>query len=96
MTSPAAHLDGYVTDVAYPDYFHRELMPVWLCSALQALGRRTPDLQQPYTWLELGCGTGISTVIAAATNPQGQFIGLDLNPDAIAQAQALAQAQAAP
>ncbi len=96
MTPPAAHLDGYVTDVAYPDYFHREIMPVWLCSTLQALGRRTPDLQQPYTWLELGCGTGISTVIAAATNPQGQFIGLDFNPDAIAQAQALAQAVGVP
>lgn len=53
-------------------------------------------MQQAYTWLELGCGTGISTLVAAATNPQGYFIGLDINPQAIAQAQALAQAMGVP
>lgn len=92
MPLNADRLDGYVLDVAYPDYFHRELMPLWLTSAMQALGRCTPDLQQPFTWLELGCGTGISAVVAAATHPAGRFIGLDANSRAIAQAQALAQA----
>ena len=90
MTPPIAHQDDYIIDVPYPDYFHRELMPLWLCSTLQALGRRAPDLLQPYTWLELGCGTGISTVIAAVTNPMGNFIGIDINPNAISRAQALA------
>lgn len=84
--------DGYVTDVAYPDYVHRELMPQWMCSALQALGRRSPDIQQPFTWLELGCGTGMSAVIAAATYPSGHFFGIDVNPQAIHQAQAMAEA----
>lgn len=84
--------EDYVSDVVYPPHFHRETQPLWLTSVLTALGRRTPDLCQPYTWLELGCGTGLSTVIAAATNPQGRFIGVDFNAAAIAQAQALADA----
>lgn len=90
--TPALAVHGYRTDSAYPDYFHREIMPLWLRSALQALGRRAPDLYQPFTWLELGCGTGVSAVIAAATHPQGRFIGVDINAAAIAQAQALAKA----
>lgn len=94
MNAPAsdARFDGYVADTAYPDYFHREIMPLWLTSALQALGRRAPEMSQGFTWLELGCGTGISAVVAAATHPNSHFIGLDANPSAIAQAQKLAQA----
>ncbi len=76
--------------MAYPDHFHREIMPVWLVSTLQALGRRSPDIGKPYVWLDLGCGTGISTLIAAATNPNGRFIGVDFNADEIAQARQLA------
>lgn len=82
---------GYISDVAYPRHFHRETMPVWATSVLTALGRRTPDLTRPYTWLELGCGSGLGAVIAAATNPIGHFIGIDISISAIAQARALAQ-----
>lgn len=92
MTASSSLRDGYVIDVAYPPHFHRETMPVWLANGLTALGRRTPDLAQPFTWLELGCGSGLGAVVAAATNPQGRFIGLDFNADAIAQARALAEA----
>lgn len=89
-TQPSAQ-SGYITAVAYPDHFHREVMPVWLVSTLEALGRRSPDIRKPYVWLDLGCGTGISTLIAAATNPNGRFIGVDFNADEIAQARHLAQ-----
>jgi len=84
--------NGYISDVEYPRHFHRETMPVWLVSVLSALGRRTPDLAQPYTWLELGCGTGLGAAVAAATNPQGRFIGIDADVQAIAAARALAHA----
>lgn len=90
--TPAPSVDTYLTDVTYPDHFHREIMPVWLCSALEALGHRPPDINRAYTWLDLGCGAGLNTVLAAATNPLGQFIGLDINPEAIRRAQDLADA----
>ncbi|MFJ5483657.1 class I SAM-dependent methyltransferase [Pectobacterium actinidiae] len=83
---------GYITDVEYPRHFFRETMPVWLASVCTALGRRAPDLTRPYTWLDLGCGSGLGTVVAAATNPLGRFIGVDVHPESIARARVLAQA----
>lgn len=91
MDSAASSLDGYLAEVEYPSHFHRETMPVWLVSVLTALGRRAPDLGRPYAWLELGCGAGLNTLVAAAANPSGHFIGIDFNADAIARARALAQ-----
>lgn len=84
--------DGYVVDRVYPRHFHREMLPVWLVNTATALGRRASDLTQPFTWLELGCGSGLSAVVAAAAHPHAQFIGVDFNEAAIAQAQALAEA----
>jgi SAM-dependent methyltransferase len=81
--------DAYLADVPYPSHFFRETMPVWMTSILTALGRRTPDLTRPYAWLELGCGTGLGVAVAAATNPPGRFVGVDLNDEAIAQAREL-------
>ncbi len=83
---------AYVCDAIYPDFFHRETTPLWLASAATALGRRAPDLERPYTWMELGCGAGLGTALTAAANPGGQFIGVDFNAAHIALAQARAQA----
>ena len=61
---PGLHA-GYIQDVLYPRHVFRETMPVWTASVLTALGRRAPDLTQPYTWLELGCGQGLGVVICS-------------------------------
>src|SRR5690606_8475994 len=74
--------DGYVMDVAYPPHFHKEIQPVWLNGQAQFLGATAPDLCKPYSYCELGCGMGINLLIAAATNPQGQFLGVDANEQA--------------
>ncbi|WP_249978571.1 class I SAM-dependent methyltransferase [Vreelandella olivaria] len=66
-------------DTPYPDHFHRETMPLWLSSTAIALGHRPPDVTQPYTWCELGCGGGMNTLTAAATNPMGRFFGIDID-----------------
>ena len=70
---------GYVTDVAYPETFFRELSPVWL-NYVAALGRVPPrDLERPFTYLELGCGLGSSVITNAAAFPGGQFYACDIN-----------------
>lgn len=83
---------GYHATLAYPGVFHRELTPTWLHATTTALGHGAPDLRGPYTWCELGCGPGLSTLIAAATHPQGRFIAVDFDAKAIARGQALAEA----
>ena len=89
---PEAAVAGYITDVMYPDQFQRETQPLWLVSVLAGLGRRGPDLTRPYTWLELGCGSGFNAMLAAAGNPLGRFIGIDANAEQIALARRRAQA----
>lgn len=74
-------------DVAYPDRFHRELMPTWLHAVVTALGMAAPDITRPYRWCEIGCAGGLTARVAAATNPLGHFTGIDLDPAHIASAQ---------
>ncbi|MDR0439762.1 MAG: class I SAM-dependent methyltransferase [Candidatus Accumulibacter sp.] len=83
--------DGYHAGRAYPALFHRELTPVWLATVATALGHRAPDLSASYTWCELGCGPGLTTLIAAAANPGGSFYAVDFDAAAIARARALAE-----
>jgi predicted O-methyltransferase YrrM len=79
-----AEQGGYVTDVAYPAHFHKELLPLWLVTLATVKGLHSPDLTQPYRYCELGCGLGINLLVAAACNPLGEFVGVDFNPQHIA------------
>ncbi len=77
---------GYVTDIAYPETFFRELSPVWL-NYVAALGQVPPrDLERPFTYLELGCGPGNSAITHAAAFPKGRFHACDINRVHIAHA----------
>lgn len=71
--------DGYVVDVPYPTFVHRQAMPVWLASLVQLKGSRAPDLSKQYRYLELGCAMGIHLHLTAAANPMGHFVGVDFN-----------------
>lgn len=84
--------DGYVADVSYPPHFHKEMQPVWLASVAYLLGTAAPDITRPYTYCELGCGLGINLLVAAATNPLGQFVGVDFNARHLAVAEEAAGA----
>ncbi|RDV00296.1 class I SAM-dependent methyltransferase [Trinickia dinghuensis] len=77
---------GYVSDVTFPDRFHKELSPAWLNYASVLGGARPKDLGGPFRYLDLGCGFAHSTVVNAAAFPHGQFHACDLNPAHIAAA----------
>lgn len=86
-----SHREGYVVDVPYPLHFYKEMQPTWLAYVVNTLGCVAPDMQEAYTYCELGCGGGINLLVAAACNPLGRFIGVDFNPLHIQAARAAAQ-----
>ena len=74
----AAH--GYVTDTSYTDQFFRELSPAWLNYVAMLNGVAPRPLDSAFTYLELGCGFGASTVVNAGAFPRAEFHGCDLIP----------------
>lgn len=87
-TDPAG---GYVTDIPYLFRYHRELNPA--IHALMIAGEGRAPAFQPHgalTYIELGCGFGLSTLIHAAGNPAGRYVGVDFMPQHIATAKGLA------
>ncbi|MEN9892718.1 MAG: hypothetical protein RLY78_3013 [Pseudomonadota bacterium] len=78
--------DGYRAASVFPAYFHRELQPLWLTTIARLQGHAAAELQGGFRYVELGCGQGLGLLVAAALQPQGRFLGLDVNPRAIAQA----------
>ena len=80
MNDNAGWSQGYVTDTSYADKFFRELSPAWL-NYVAAVNAGSPRiLDRPFTYLELGCGFGNSTVVNAAAFPRGEFHACDFNP----------------
>lgn len=83
--------DGYILDMTYPIYFYKEMQPLWLKTIFAILGFKTRDIEQSFSYLELGCARGINLIIAAMHYPQGQFVGIDFNPAHIKQAKQFAK-----
>lgn len=79
---------GYHSSTPYPSAFYRELTPSWLDFAALLQGHLPPrDSEgEPFTFLDLGCGTGFSLVMLAALYPEGRFFGVDFHPDHVAHA----------
>jgi SAM-dependent methyltransferase len=82
-TTPAS---GYVTDVSYIPGFYPNMAPVAL-RYVATLNRVVPPRGSGYRYLELGCGLGRALATLAAANPDGQFVGVDLNPEHTAAAE---------
>ena len=82
--------EGYVTDVGYTRGYYRELSSAHQSFSLAATGHEPPDLEKPFTKVELGCGYGVSLLIEAANYPHAQFFGVDFNPEHIAWAKRIA------
>jgi SAM-dependent methyltransferase len=87
----ASWQDGYITDIPYTAGFFRELAPPYLHLLSLLMGvRPVPIGQRGFSYCELGSGQGLGTLIAAASNPLGRFVGVDFNPAQIAKANDLA------
>jgi SAM-dependent methyltransferase len=68
---------GYVTDTPYADTFFRELSPAWLNYVAALNGVAPRPIDAAFSYLELGCGFGTSTVVNAAAYPHASFHACD-------------------
>jgi SAM-dependent methyltransferase len=84
--------NGYVSDIEYPAGFFPEQSPVHLNLACLMNGVEPVALDAPFTYCELGCGRGLTSIALAATHPHGQFYACDFNPAHMAEARELADA----
>ena len=84
--------DGYVVDVPYTEHAFREMTPAWL-SLVSLLNDQPPiDTTRPFTYMELGCGRGLTATTVAAANPSAEVWACDFNPPHIERARQLAAA----
>lgn len=83
---------GYVTEIPYMRDYMRYQAPVTMAFAAASNGFGAPDYRKPFRYCDLGCGEAVTTLALAAAYPHGTFIGVDLNPTHIENAQSLAQA----
>jgi len=82
---------GYVTEVTYPFHYYRELNPHIQALTLTAAGLTPPLKDGRFTYIELGCGLGLATLVHAAANPDAHFIATDIIPEHIAIAGGIAK-----
>lgn len=84
-------MEGYESDVEYISGYYREQEPDFLNLCALSQGIEPQDLSGNFTYCELGCGMGLTTLIMAANYPQGMFYAVDFNPSHIAQARNIAK-----
>jgi SAM-dependent methyltransferase len=82
--------EGYVTDTSYISSVHGELSPAHLAFAAALSGQAAPDVTEPLTYCDLGCGQGLTTNLMAAAYPHIEFHGNDFNPAHVVGARRLA------
>jgi SAM-dependent methyltransferase len=72
---------GYITDLTYIPGFYPHLAPLAMRHVAALNGVAPPPTSGGFRSLELGCGLGRSLTTLAAANPQGEFVGVDVNPE---------------
>jgi SAM-dependent methyltransferase len=82
--------DGYFVGNNYTAGFYTDLAPERLNFICLLNGIEPIALDQPFSYLELGCGQGLTTNVLAANHPNGTFYGNDFMPSHVLAARKLA------
>jgi len=77
---------GYVTDIEYTEGFYPGQTPAYMSLAATLAGFEAPPFDGHFTYCELGCGRGRTSLVLAAVNPEAVFHAIDFNPSHIARA----------
>ena len=80
-----------VLKTPYSPVVNRLFAPAWVDHVLQFHGIAPPrERRQPFRYIDLGCGYGVTSLYLAAAYPAAKFIGVDANPTHIAAAKEIA------
>ena len=82
---------GYIQDVPYTWSFFNYQAPLHLSYVARINGFPVRPLDQPFTYCDLGCGNGVTVNLLADALPQGDFYGVDFNPDHVNSASSYAK-----
>jgi ubiquinone/menaquinone biosynthesis C-methylase UbiE len=82
---------GYILDEPYISRFYDLQTPARMSYSIQAAGFEHDTASRPFRYCELGCGNGVTIIMLAALHPESQFLGIDINPDHIDTATAMAR-----
>ena len=84
--------EGYVVDVAYTEHVFGAMLPTWLSSISVINGQPPLNGARDLTYVELGCGNGLTSCLVAATMPHAEVWSCDFNPAHIERARQIATA----
>ncbi len=78
-------------DTPYTWGYYGELSPIFLNYICALNGHHPVQIENGFSYCDLGCGFGVTSNGLAQLFPQGQFTGIDFNEDHIATANELAK-----
>jgi len=84
-------MQGHTSDIEYSAGYYREQEPALINMSAIMHGIEPVPMDKSFTYCELGCGMGYTSLIMAANHPQGKFIAVDSNPSYISQAKRIAE-----
>lgn len=84
--------DGYGVDVTYIEAFFPEHSPARFSMSAVLHGQPPLDRSRRLSWVDVGCGVGVTACMVAAANPDIDVWGFDFNPAHIERSRQLAAA----
>ena len=87
----ATNIPNYLTDLDYTTLYFPEQSPVVMNYQARLQGWEMADITEPFTYLDMGCGNGLTCNVLAASLPNGLFYGNDFNPAHIEKARDIAR-----
>jgi len=83
--------DAFEFEIPYIDAVHFDQFPGVMAREAVIAGQIAPPLDQSFVYCDLGCGTGATVLMLAASYPECEFYGIDLSAKHIEQANAAQQ-----
>ena len=81
-------IDGYVRGTPYTKKIYNSCLPDHIAFSALLNGERA-GFGNSFNYIDLGCGFGLTTIVAALSYPRARFVGVDFDPNHVAYANGL-------